>query len=169
MSYIETDRLIIRTWMPADAPALAAIYGDPETMQYILSGTKTLEQTRETIDRMIEAQEHDGYTIWPVVLKDSSELIGSCGLIKMPASGELELGFAFAREARGHGYAFEAAQAVLAFAFEQLRARAAVAYVHPFNAASIALVNKLGMRFDRVERVHRGQRGGDFLRYVRHG
>jgi [ribosomal protein S5]-alanine N-acetyltransferase len=168
MSYIETERLIIRTWMPADAAPLAAIYGDPETMQYILSGAKTLEQTRDAITKMIEAHEHDGCSMWPVVLKESSELIGTCGLMKTDKDGELELGFAFAKEARGKGYAVEAARGVLDFGWNQLHARTVIALIHPFNAPSIALVYKLGMQFDRVVRAKRGQRGGDFLRYIRH-
>lgn len=168
MSYIETERLIIRTWMPADATPLAAIYGDPETMQYILSGTKTLEQTRESIAKMIEAHDRDGCSIWPVVLKETSELIGSCGLMKTETPGELELGFAFAPSAQGRGYAFEAASSVLGFGFSNLHAQAVSALVNPFNARAIALVNRLGMPFDKVVRAKRGQRGCDYLRYVRH-
>lgn len=167
MSYIETERLLLRTWMALDAVPLAAIYGDPETMQYILSGTKTLEQTREAIAKMAQAHERDGCAMWPVVLKASSELIGSCGLMKTDEPGELELGFVFAAAARGHGYAIEAARGVLDFAFHRPDARRVIALVHPCNAPSIALVNKLGMRFDRVVRMQRGNRGADVLRYVR--
>jgi len=169
MSYIETERLIVRTWMPNDASALAAIYGDPDTMKYILSGAKTLEQTRVAIAQMIEAQERDGCSMWPVVLKENSELIGSCGLMKTDEAQVLELGFAFAPQARGKGYAYEAARGVLAFGFGQLRARSVIALVSPFNARAVALVNKLGMRFDRVVRMHRAQRGADVLRYVCYG
>jgi len=169
MSYIETERLIVRTWMSGDAPALAAFYGDPETMKYILSGTKTLEQTRVAIAQMIDAQERDGCTVWPVVLKENSELIGCCGLMKTDRPQVLELGFAFAPQARGKGYGYEAARGVLAFGFGQLHARSIVALVHPFNARAVALVNKLGMRFDRVVRMKRGQRGADVLRYVSYG
>jgi RimJ/RimL family protein N-acetyltransferase len=169
MSYIETERLILRTWMSGDAPALAAIYGDPDTMKYILSGTKTLEQTRALIVQMAEAQEHDGCSMWPVVLKESSELIGSCGLMKTERDGVLELGFAFAPQARAQGYAYEAAQGVLTFGFEQLHAPSIIALVDPFNARAVALVNKLGMQFDRVVRMKRARRGADVLRYERHG
>jgi len=168
MSYLETERLILRTWMPSDAPALAAIYGDPETMKYILSGTKTLEQTRRAIDEMIEAHERDGCSMWPVVLKESSALIGTCGLMKTEQPRVLEIGFAFAPEARGKGYALEAGAGVLAFAFEQLGAESVIALVSPFNAPCVTLINRLGMQFDRVVRARRGNRGGDMLRYVRH-
>lgn len=169
MSYIETDRLIVRTWMQNDAPALADIYGDPDTMKYILSGTKTLEQTRALVVQMIEAQERDGCSMWPVVLKGNSELIGSCGLMVTEQPGVLELGFAFAPAARGKGYAYEAARGVLKFGFEQFHARSIIALVSPFNAPAVGLVNKLRMRFDRVVRMKRAQRGADVLRYVCYG
>ena len=169
MSYIETDRLILRTWMSGDAPALAAIYGDPDTMKYILSGTKTLEQTRALIVQMAEAQERDGCSMWPVVLKENSELIGSCGLMKTERAGVYELGFAFAPQARAQGYAYEAAHGVLAFGSDHLHARSIIALVHPSNEPAVALINKLGMRFDRVVRIKRAQRGADVLRYERHG
>ena len=117
---------------------------------------------------MAEASERDGCSMWPVVLKESSELIGSCGLMKTKVPGELELGFVLAPAARGQGYAVEAARAVLAFGFEQLARAVGDGLRHPFNAPSIAVVNKVGMRFDRLMRVTRGQRGADVLRYVRH-
>ena len=169
MSYIETERLILRTWMQTDAPALAAIYGDPETMQYILSGTRTLEQTRAAIVQMAQANERDGCSMWPVVLKENSGLIGTCGLMKTERERVFELGFAFAPQARGKGYAREAGLGVLQFGFDQLHARSIIALVHPFNGPCIELVNKLGMRFDRVVRMKRAQRGADVLRYERHG
>ncbi len=169
MSYIETQRLIVRTWMPDDAAALATIYGDPETMKYILSGTKTLEQTRVAIAQMIDAQERDGCSMWPVVLKANSELIGTCGLMKTEQAHVLELGFAFAPAARGKGYGYESARGVLTFGFRQLHAKSVIALTSPFNAPSIVLINKLRMRFDRVVRMKRGERGADVLRYVSYG
>jgi ribosomal-protein-alanine N-acetyltransferase len=169
MSYIETERLILRTWMQTDAPALAAIYGDPETMQYILSGTRTVEETHDVIAKMVEANERDGCSMWPVVLKENSELIGTCGLMKTERERVLELGFAFAPAARGKGYAYEASRGVLHFGFDQLHAKSVIALTSPFNAASIVLINKLGMRFDRVVRMKRGDRGADVLRYECHG
>ena len=169
MSYIETERLLLRTWMPSDVVPLAAMYGDAETMQYILSGTKTLEQTREAIAKMVEADERDGCALWPVVLKENSELIGSCGLMKTDRPGELELGFMFAPAARGHGYAIEAARAVMDFAFSRPDVRSVIALIDPLNARSIALIYKLGMHFDRLVRMKRGNRGADVLRYRRDG
>lgn len=167
MSYIETERLILRTWMPHDAPALAAIYGDAETMRHIGTGApRTAEETRASLERMIDENERYGTSIWPVLLKETSALIGTCGLMHTSDDGVLELGFAFAREASGKGYAYEAARAVVGFGFAQLHARQIEALVHPFNARSIRLINKLGMSFDRVVRVTRAGAGHDLLRYT---
>jgi RimJ/RimL family protein N-acetyltransferase len=58
---------------------------------------------------------------------------------------------------------------VLTFGFGHLRARSIIALTDPFNTPSIVLINKLGMRFDRLVRMKRGQRGADVLRYVSYG
>jgi RimJ/RimL family protein N-acetyltransferase len=166
VSYIETERLFLRTWMPQDEPALAAIYADPETMRYIGSGApRSREETHASFRQMIEADERDGCSMWPVLLKESSSLIGTCGLMRTEEAGVLELGFAFAPQARGKGYALESARAVLDFALAQMHARGVIALVHPFNARSIALLNKLGLRFERVVRVKRSGVGHELLRY----
>jgi ribosomal-protein-alanine N-acetyltransferase len=166
VSFIETERLLLRTWLPGDLPALAAIYGDPETMRYILSGTKTPEQTRAAMQAMNDANDRDGCSLWPVVVKESSELIGACGLMSTERSDTFELGFVFAPGARGRGYALEAARASIAYGFDALHAARIVALVDPPNARSIVLLRKLGMSFDRVVRMTRGGRGADVMRYV---
>jgi [ribosomal protein S5]-alanine N-acetyltransferase len=167
VSYIETERLFLRTWMPQDALALAAIYGDPETMRYIGTGVaRSLDETQISLEHMIAAEERDGFSIWPVVRKTDSCIVGTCGLMRTEESGVLELGFAFAPDARGQGYGYESSRAVLDFGFAHLHAMRIVALVHPFNTPSVRLINKLGMRFDRLARVKRAGVGHDLLRYT---
>ncbi len=149
MSYIETARLLLRTWLPADIAPLAAIYGDTE------------EATRAAVERMSRDYERDGMSLWPVVLKTSGTLIGACGLIGVRDGEQAELGLTLARAYWGEGYAYEAGAATLAFGFATLRARSIVALVGFENARCIRLVNRLGMRFDRVVR----ERRRELLRY----
>lgn len=166
MSFIETERLLIRTWMPSDVPALAAILGDAETMRYIGPGHQhglTAEQTKEAVAAMTQAYERDGIGIWPAVLKETGELVGECGLQTLPGSSDVELVYVIAKIQRGNGLAYEAASAVMAFGFAEQRLPRIVAVVHPFNVPAIRLVNRLGMRFDRVARVYKA----DLLKYVK--
>ncbi|MEO6912590.1 MAG: GNAT family N-acetyltransferase [Candidatus Baltobacteraceae bacterium] len=161
MSFIETPRLLIRKWMPGDAADLSQIYGDPETMRHIPSGPLDPEQTRAAIAKMSDDDERGEFGPWPVILKETGKLIGECGLQYLDRTPEVEVGWVLADAVRGNGYATEAAAAVLEFGFSALSLPRIVAIVAPENRASIAVVNRLHMWFDRVARYYHR----DFLRY----
>lgn len=162
MSFIETDRLLMRTWLPADLEPLAAIYGDPDVVAMLPFGVRTLEQTREIIAKMTADYEREGLALWPVVLKSTGELIGTCGLMGTRGDRTAEIGFAFGRAYWGKGYAFEAAGATIELGRKGLGKQQIVALVRFGNERCIRLVNRVGMRFDRVVRA----RKHDLLRYV---
>lgn len=150
--------------MPSDVPAMSAILGDAETMRYIGPGFQrglTAEETGAAIARMSDAYERNGIGIWPVVVKATGELAGECGLQAMPGTSDVEVAYIFGKAHRGNGYAIEAARAVVEFGFRERSLPSIVALVHRFNAPSIALINKLGMRFERVVRAYHA----DLLQY----
>jgi len=162
MAFIETERLILRTWMPSDAPALLESYSDPEVTRFLpMSSEPTLESTSAWIDRQMDEQEREGFSVWPVIRKDDGRLIGRCGLHRLP-EGYVEIAWVFERASWGHGYATEAARAALTYARETLRLPNLYALINPANSASIAVAYRLGMRFDRVVRAYKRE----LLRYV---
>ncbi|MBV8491715.1 MAG: GNAT family N-acetyltransferase [Candidatus Eremiobacteraeota bacterium] len=166
MSLLETPRLLLRRWGDEDEPALTAIFADGETMRYIGKGYPNglaPEQAREALNAMKMRYTRDGIGIWPVVLKETGKLIGVCGLQPLPATSDVELAYIFDAEHRGKGYATEAASAVVDFGFRDRGFTRIVAVVHPFNQRSIALVGRLGMRFERVVRAYQN----DVLKYVK--
>jgi [ribosomal protein S5]-alanine N-acetyltransferase len=149
--------------MPFDVDAVAPIFANPEVMRYIGSGGPwTPQRTREAVDVMTDRYERDGIGIWPVVLKETSAVVGECGLQPLPGTAETEIAYLLDVPYWGKGYAFEAASAVLEWGFRVRRLRRIVAVVHPFNGRSIALANRLGMRFDRVVRAYKH----DLLKYA---
>jgi [ribosomal protein S5]-alanine N-acetyltransferase len=162
LSFIETDRLLLRSWLPADVEPLAAIYGDPEVVAMLPFGVRDVPQTRDIIARMTADYEREGIALWPVVLKSTGELIGSCGLMGTRGGSVAEIGFAFARAFWGKGFAHEAAQATIEFGRGSLHMREIFALVRFENQRCVALMHRLGMRFDRVVRAKRA----DLLRYV---
>ena len=128
-----TARLTIRTWTPGDAPALLAIYSDPDVTRFIPHvHLTTLEQAEQRIQDM---SEYDP-TLWAV---EDTALVGVCGF----RHGEAELGFAFARSAWGKGYAREAAEACLRIG-ERRGMRRIVAQTREANAASRRVLDRLG-------------------------
>ena len=164
MSFIETDRLLIRTWMPGDATKVEKMFADPEVMRYIGAGGPWLpERTRELIGVMIERYERSGIGVWPVVLKEGSVLVGECGLQPLPNSTDIEIAYLFDKPYWGAGYAYEAASAVLDWGFNQHGLQRIVAVIAPENARSIKLANRLGMRFEKVVRAYKH----DLLKYAK--
>jgi ribosomal-protein-alanine N-acetyltransferase len=163
---LETERLLVRDWrLPADEEGARAIFCDPEVMRFIPAGTFAPDAVTRVVRRMIEREERDGFGVWPVVEKASGAVIGECGITYIPETTDVEIAWLFSRAAWGKGYASEAARAVLDHALGAAALPRVYALVLPENAASIAVANRLGMRFDRVVRAYRR----DMLRYVARG
>jgi RimJ/RimL family protein N-acetyltransferase len=162
MAFIETERLILRTWMPSDAPALLEMSSDPEVTRFLpMSSAPTLESISAWVERQMDEQEREGFSVWPVIRKEDGKLIGRCGLPRLP-EGYVEVAWVFERSAWGFGFATEAARAAAAYARNTLRLPELFALINPANSASIAVAYHLGMRFDRVVRAYKR----DLLRYV---
>ena len=151
---IKTARLLLRRWRAEDIDPFAAICSDPEVMRYIGCGsTRTRDQSATAIRSFETAWEKKGYGLFAVELRGSNQLIGFTGLAEpsflpevMPA---VELGWRFARQSWGNGYATEAARAALDFGLVTLRIPEIVSIYQAENRASGRIVEKLGMRFDR--------------------
>jgi RimJ/RimL family protein N-acetyltransferase len=154
-----TDRLVLRRWRVGDAARFAAINADPEVMRHIGRGHVLGRGLSDDLIARFEAEWRDrGYGPWAVAARDDpDELLGFCGLTVpmflpevLPA---VEIGWRFARDAWGRGYATEAARAALGFAFEERGMREVVAIVDPSNARSLRVAEKLGMT-PRPDRIH---------------
>ena len=148
--------------MHSDAPALLSLFQDSDVRRYLPpKAPPTSESIERCLDAAVDEQEREGFSPWPLVVKETSRLIGLCGLHRM-ADGDVEVEWILAHDACGHGYATEAGRAALDFAFDVMKMKCVVALVHPFNSASIAVINRLGMKFDRVVRAYKR----DLLRYT---
>lgn len=163
MSFIETERLLIRKWqLPRDLNDAFAMYGDPQTMHFIPGGACSPDQVHAYLERKIAHDERDGFGIWPVVHKTDQRVIGECGITQIPGhEPDIEMAWIYNSAYHGHGYATEAARAVMAFAFQELQIACLYALIDRFNAKSIAVANRLGMRYDRVVRAYKR----DLMRY----
>jgi RimJ/RimL family protein N-acetyltransferase len=165
VSFIETERLLIRKWdLARDLDDAVAIYGDGQTMRFIPCGALTRDQTQRLIERMTKRDEENGFGIWPVVHKSTQRVIGESGVTYIPGHGrDIEIAWIFNRQYHGNGYATEAARAVMQFAFKQLNLPLVYALIERENARSIGVANRLGMEFDRIIRAY----NRDLMRYVK--
>jgi RimJ/RimL family protein N-acetyltransferase len=154
MQILETARLRLRTATLDDTAFYHALVNDPDFIEHIGDrGIRTLDEARQALlAGPIAMQEERGHSLYVVELKGGGSAIGMCGLIKRDTLDEVDVGYAYLPAWRGQGYAFEAAQGVLAYApalgFERV-----VAITSPGNAASNGLLRKLGMRFERLAQL----------------
>ena len=156
MNVIETERLSLREMSEADAGFILELLNDPGFIRFIADrGVRTPEAAARYIgERFVESYRQHGFGLWLVEAKDEGVPAGICGLLKRgaPVPG-VEVGYAFLPQFRSRGYAFEAASAAKAYARDALDLPRLYAVVNPDNAASIRLLEKLGMRFERAVRL----------------
>jgi RimJ/RimL family protein N-acetyltransferase len=143
---LETPRLILREFVTHDAEDLARVICDPETMRYYPMRF-TREQADEWIARNLERYAADGHGLWAVVLKESGEFIGDCGVIRQHLEGgdELEIGYHLHRAQWGRGYATEAARACRDWIFANTAAPRAISLIRPENLPSRRVAERNGM------------------------
>lgn len=150
---IETARLRLRGFAPADVEGFAALRADPEVMRYIGKGRpQTRVEAEGWLDKNVARWRDNGFGMWAVVDRAAGEFVGWCGLARLEEGEEVEVGYGFARGAWGRGFATEGARASLRFGFETCRLERIVAVAIPENAASRRVMEKLGMRY--VRRAH---------------
>jgi ribosomal-protein-alanine N-acetyltransferase len=142
-----TERLVLRTFEPADAEDLHAVHSDPSTFEFIGSEpSHSVEDTRARIERAAAHQARHGFAMSAVVERASGRVIGDCGLQLLEGGPEVEVGYRLGREFRGRGFATEAARAWLDYGLGTLGLDRIVAVAWPQNAASRRVMEKCLMR-----------------------
>ncbi|MGJ9418337.1 GNAT family N-acetyltransferase [Massilia sp. CMS3.1] len=148
---LQTERLRVRHMAPSDAEFMLGLLNDPAWHRFIGDrGIRTIEGARDYIVKgPMQMNARLGFGFDVVELRENGCPIGVCGLAKRDFLDDVDIGYAFLPQYGGQGYAFEAAQGVLAHA-AQLGLTRIVATVRPDNSASIRLLEKLGLRFERM-------------------
>jgi RimJ/RimL family protein N-acetyltransferase len=153
MVRINTERLIMRGWWDSDLAPWAAMNADPEVRQYV-GPLLTFEQAAAWVLNFQDDLDRHGFGFWAVEVRASGEFIGFAGLNtvddEMPVTG-VELGWRLARPAWGHGYATEAALAVLQHGFNTMGLPEVVAVTMARNLRSQAVMQRIGMTTDPAE------------------
>jgi len=151
MIITETARLFVQRFEILDVKVMCGVLCDPEVMLFS-DGVKTPTGVRGWIENCIDNYSKSDLGIWAVVEKNTNDLIGYCGLIQFPdidGQPEIEIGFRLLRVCWGQGYATEVAGSVRDYAFDMFFASRLVSLVDPRNTASIRVVEKLGMRYEK--------------------
>ena len=81
---LETPRLVIRSFEPADAQGMLGVFGDPDVRRYLPPfPDPTLETMHASVARRMTMEREHGHGLWAVERKDTGELIGDCGLMRV--------------------------------------------------------------------------------------
>jgi ribosomal-protein-alanine N-acetyltransferase len=152
MIVCETPRLRLRHLTSHDAAFILELLNEPEFIRNIGDrGVRTLEDAKRYIQTgPVTGYSRNGLGLYRVELQADATPIGVCGLLKRDYLQDVDVGFALSAEFRGRGYAFEAAVAVLRHGHEVLGLGRIVAITSPENHASIKLLQRLGLRFERT-------------------
>ena len=155
---LRTERLRLRLVTEADAPFFLQLVNDPAFIEYIgQRNLHTVGAAQAALrDGPIAMQARHGHSLYLVEPLGGGAPLGLSGLVKRDFLEHVDIGYAFLPEYRGRGYAFEAAQAVMLHARGLGIARLA-AFAAPDNAASIALLLRLGLHFERQAVLAPGQ------------
>jgi RimJ/RimL family protein N-acetyltransferase len=148
---IGTRRLVLRGWRHDDLGPWAAMNADPAVREH-LGPLLTRDEAAASMRLFQQDLDRKGYGFWAVEVRDTGEFVGFTGLDDVdddvPFTG-VEIGWRLARPAWGHGYATEAARAVLDHGFGTIGLDEILAIATATNIRSHAVMARLGMT--RVE------------------
>jgi RimJ/RimL family protein N-acetyltransferase len=166
MPVLETERLIVRPLSLEDFEACLRVLdaGLATAPEAAAERRAWLDWTVASYGQLARLHQPP-YGERAIALKEGGEVVGACGYVpclepfgQLPSFGrpsdrgfsaEVGLFWALAPEQRGRGYATEAARALIRYGFETLRLRRIVATTSHDNPASVAVMERLGMRVER--------------------
>lgn len=162
---LETERMYMRELNQGDFDSICKILQDDDTM-YAYEGAFSDTEVREWLDRQIARYRKWGFGLWTVILKESDEFIGQCGLTMQPWKGAevLEIGYLFNKLYWHKGYATEAAKACKKYAFGVLKASKVCSIIRDTNIASQKVAERNGMTISDVGIKH--YKGIDMPHYL---
>ncbi len=151
---LTTERLILRRWRDADREPFARMNADPQVMRHFLRPLAR-EESDAFVDRIETRFGERGYGLWAVERRADGAFLGMTGLahqtFEAPFTPCVEVGWRYAAEAWGHGYATEAARESLRFGFEEAGLAEIVSFTPPANAPSIRVMERIGMHRDPAD------------------
>lgn len=149
MLICETERLIVRKFAIDDAPFIMTLLNSPNWIEFL--GDRNIHTEADAqlylSNGPLASYAMRGFGLYLVALKDTGVPIGMSGLIKRDGLEDVDVGFALLPEYTGQGYAYEATKAVMDYGYTTLHLPHIVAIARADNKNSVALLEKLGMKF----------------------
>lgn len=158
---LPTPRLILRALRQNDLDDLYAYASDPEIDRFTpWTHYKSLTEAQTDLDSFIAEYDRDGLGAWGIEHREEHRLIGIINISPPhPHHNRTEMGYTIARTHWGHGYATEAARAVVRFGFDKMQLARIEAVCLPENLASARVLLKIGMQFEGLLHNYQVWRG----------
>lgn len=159
---LETSRLILRGYEPADAEAIFAYGSDPEVARYMAWNQHgSIDDAKKFLDESVAPAYERGELEYAIALRGAPDrLIGGIGLLwRCETHMVMELGYVLAREHWGKGYVPEAGRALIDFAFRTTQVERIYAPIFTENVKSWRAATKMGLRLEGVLRSSLSLRG----------
>jgi RimJ/RimL family protein N-acetyltransferase len=149
---LATERLLLRGWREEDLEPFAALNADPRVMEHFPSRMTREESDAFVLERILPHFAERGFGLWAVEARGVAPFVGFVGL-NVPSFDAhftpcVEIGWRLSASSWGKGYATEAARAAIAYGFEEAGLDEIVSFTVPANRRSVAVMERLGMRFD---------------------
>jgi len=155
MNIIRSERLDLRELELQDDEFILRLLNEASFLRFIGDkGVRTLSDARDYISQgPMDSYRRFGFGLYLTSRRDSGAPVGICGLVKREGLADVDVGFALLSQYCSRGYAAESAAAVLAYGKQQLRLQRIVAITAPDNHASVAVLEKIGLTFERMIRL----------------
>jgi len=155
LKILETERLLHRQLSTDDAEFILELLNEPSFIQNIGDrGVRTLADANLYImNGPVSSYAKNGFGLYLVLLKETNESIGICGLIKRDGLDDVDIGYAFRPKFWSRGYAVESALAAKSYAKDVIGLKRIVAITDPANRDSIRVLEKIGLTFEKMIRL----------------
>jgi RimJ/RimL family protein N-acetyltransferase len=143
-----TSRLALRQFTLEDAPFVVALLNSPGWLRFIGDrGVRDEASARAYLERgVLPSYAAHGFGLYHVSRRADGLPVGMCGLLRRDYLADVDVGFAFLPEHSGQGYATECAQRMVTHSREDFRLQQLAGIVQAENAASIRVLEKIGLR-----------------------
>jgi len=151
MAVLETGRLILRPFHEEDVDILEKLMANPDFMRFSL-GVYDRQKTKTFLDKILDWDREGSPSQFAVIVRSGELLVGYCGFFHQQVDGadEIEIGYRLHPDYWNQGIATEAASAVRDHAFRDLKLPRVISLIHPRNAPSRRVAEKVGLRFERA-------------------
>ncbi|MEG1835604.1 MAG: GNAT family N-acetyltransferase [Oscillospiraceae bacterium] len=162
---IETKRLILREMQQSDYKDLCKMLQDKDVM-YAYEGAFSDDEAKCWLRKQLCRYKEDGFGLYAVILKETDEMIGQCGLTLQDYNDEkvVEIGYLFQKAYWHNGYAIEAASACKEYAFSVLDVDEVFSIIRDSNIPSQNVAKRNGMK--KIDTLVKYYRGVEMPHYV---